>query len=60
MADVVNLRQVRKRKAKAAQEVQAAENRALFGKPKAERKREAAQKSIEEKKLDGHRRDNKD
>lgn len=37
MADIVNLRQARKRKEREAREARAAENRSAFGRPKAER-----------------------
>lgn len=57
MAEIVNLRQVRKAKARAGKEAEAATNRAKFGRTKAEKQVEAAKKSIEDKRLDGHKRD---
>jgi Domain of unknown function (DUF4169) len=57
MAEIVNLRQARKRKARADKERAAEENRALHGRSKAEKLRdaEAARKSRDF--LEGHRRD---
>lgn len=57
MAEIVNLRQVRKRKAKAEQDAVAEENRRKFGQTKAERNRLAAEAKLAEKHIDGHRRD---
>ena len=57
MAEIVNLRQVRKAKARAGKEAEAATNRAKFGRTKAEKQVEAAKKSIEDKRLDGHKRE---
>ena len=55
MAEVVNLRQHRKRKAREEQDASAARNRAAFGRTKSERQtaeREGAQAA---KRLEGHR-----
>ena len=57
MGDIVNLRQHRKRKARARKEEVAAENRARFGTTKDERERNAARQEKEHRHLDGHRRD---
>jgi len=57
MAEIVNLRQHRKRKARARREEAAAENRVRFGMTRAEREQNAAQQAKDERKLDGHRRD---
>ena len=57
MAEIVNLRAVRKRKARAAKEEQAAENRARFGKKKADRQKEKAIEALENRHLDGHKRE---
>lgn len=57
MADIINLRRARKAKARAEASTVAAENRARFGRTGAEKKREAAQKQLDEKHLDSHRRD---
>lgn len=56
-ADIVNLRQARKAKARADKERQAAENRALHGRTKAERTREEQSKSRIARELDGARRE---
>ncbi len=55
MAEIVNLRQVRKRKAKDADEKVAAQNRTLFGRTKAEKKFEAATALKAERFLDQNR-----
>ena len=57
MAEVVNLRQFRKQKLRADTERTADANRALFGRTKAEKARERAEKSSAERLLDGHRRE---
>lgn len=55
MAEIINLRQVRKRKAKAAGEKTAAQNRVLFGRTKAEKKFETAVSEKTERFLDNNR-----
>jgi len=55
VADVVNLRQERKRKARAAQSQLAAENRALHGRPLAQRRLDSAEEARQAKVHDGHR-----
>lgn len=57
MADVVNLRQARKAKERAAREQTAAERRRAFGRTKAEKLTEAADKARAERLLTGHQRD---
>lgn len=57
MAEIVNLRQARKAKARAGKQAAAAENRVRFGRTKAERDAEAARRQLADKGLDGHRRD---
>jgi len=57
MAEIVNLRQARKAKARASKETEAAANRAKFGRTKAEKEAEAARAALAEKALDGHKRD---
>lgn len=52
MADLVNLRQRRKQKARQAVEAAAAENRARHGRPKAERVREDAEAARQRAALD--------
>lgn len=54
-ADIVNLRQVRKRKARLEREKAAETNRCLFGRSRAERQRREATKELESRKLDGNR-----
>ncbi|AWC23355.1 DUF4169 family protein [Aminobacter sp. P9b] len=57
MADVVNLRQFRKHKARAERETVADQNRALHGRTKAEKARDRLTADRAEKFVDGHRRD---
>lgn len=57
MAEIVNLRQARKAKARAKAADDAAVNRAAFGRNKTEKKLTKAQKEAAERKLDGHKRD---
>ena len=52
MPQVVNLRQARKRKLRAEKDRQAAENRAKFGRTKAEKTRVAAESCRERRLLD--------
>jgi hypothetical protein len=54
MAEIVNLRQARKNKARAEREVTAAQNRVEFGRTKAERKQTTALNELEQKRLDQH------
>jgi hypothetical protein len=56
MSEIVNLRRVRKAKARAAAADQAAENRARFGIPKSERLKTTATQDLDNRRLDGHRR----
>ncbi|RJF88179.1 DUF4169 family protein [Oleomonas cavernae] len=60
MAEIVNLRRARKAKARAEAQATAAENRIQFGRTAQEKKQSAAQKALEAKRLDGHRRDDDD
>ena len=57
MAEVINLRQARKHKAREEKEITAAANRARFGRTKAERLREAQEAARTERELDGKKRD---
>lgn len=57
MGDVVNLRIHRKRKARGEREALAAENRARFGRSKADKAQDAALAELAERRLDGHRRE---
>jgi hypothetical protein len=56
MGEIVNLRRARKRKAREDKAADAAENRARFGVPKAERDRRAADAELERKRLDAVKR----
>lgn len=55
--DIVNLRQARKAKERAARAVVGAENRVRFGQSKAQRARDAVITQRETQLLDGHRLD---
>ncbi|GBQ37730.1 DUF4169 family protein [Gluconacetobacter azotocaptans] len=55
MAEIVNLRQVRKRKARAGQAQVAAENRALYGRTRTERDRQSQEAARATQTLDGAR-----
>lgn len=57
MAEIINLRTVRKQKARADKAAVADQNRALFGRTKAEKLKQATEKAQSEKHLDGHKRD---
>lgn len=57
MADIVNLREARKRKARAERERTAEANRLKFGRSKAEKKHSLMEKARGERAHDGHRRD---
>ena len=54
-AEVVNLRKARKAKARGVKERQAAQSRAIHGRGKAEREREAIEKARLRRELDGAR-----
>lgn len=55
-AEIVNLRQARKRKARVEKEAKALENRKLFGQPLSERRHRAATEQLEDRALDGKQR----
>ena len=57
MAEIVNLRQARKGKARGDKEAQAAANRAKFGRSKAEKDVEAAKQALADRALEGHKRE---
>lgn len=57
MADLVNLRTVRKRRARAEREAAAAEARTLHGRTKAEKDLERARADKGRRDLEAHRRD---
>ena len=54
-ADIVNLRQARKRKARSEREAQADDNRLKFGRTKAEKLASKRERAVLEKTVDGHR-----
>lgn len=56
MAEIINLRRARKKKAREDAAKIAAENRARHGRSKAERARDAAEAARAERSLEGHRR----
>ena len=56
MADIINLRNVRKQKARADKDVQAAQNRVLFGQTKAEKLKRSAEKALADKHIDAHKK----
>lgn len=57
MADIVNLKNVRKRKAREAREAAAETNRLKFGRTKSDRALSKAEHELEAQRLDGHRRE---
>jgi hypothetical protein len=57
MAEIINLRLQRKRKARSEKEAAAVEKRAQHGLTKAERERLSAQRKLDLRRLDQHRRD---
>jgi hypothetical protein len=57
MADIINLRTARKRKARDAKAETAAQNRITFGRTKAEKSLTEAKSELAEKRLDGHKLD---
>ncbi|MBB6013357.1 hypothetical protein HNR59_002702 [Aquamicrobium lusatiense] len=54
MGEIVNLRQIRKRKARDDKELAAAQNRALHGRTKSERERDRKAEEKSRTLLDGH------
>lgn len=57
MAEIINLRNVRKQKARADKATAAQQNRIKFGRSKAERQLSAAEQALADKRIDGHKRD---
>ncbi len=55
MTEVVNLRRARKLKERERQQAEAAENRVVFGRSKAEKRLIGRERSLTEAGLDGHR-----
>jgi len=60
MAEIVNLRQARKRKARVEKERISSENRVLHGRSKAERRQAEALSEKSASFIEGHRREPKD
>ena len=56
-AEIINLRRVRKERARAVDKDAAEANRAAFGRTKAEKSMTNAEKDAAQRKLDGHRRE---
>ena len=56
MAEVVNLRNVRKQKKREEKEALANSNRAAFGRTKSEKKLSKTKLALDKKKLDEHKR----
>ncbi|MEZ0170059.1 DUF4169 family protein [Microvirga sp. TS319] len=57
MAEIINLRQARKQKARAEKEARAEQNRIAFGRTKAERELTRAERELAERRIDSHKRD---
>lgn len=57
MADVINLRLARKARSRDKAAVQAAENRALHGQSRTERRLKESEAARKDRLLDGHRRE---
>jgi hypothetical protein len=57
MAEIINLRQARKHKARADKEARANENRIAFGRTKAEKNLTQAEQDLAKSRLDQHKRD---
>ena len=55
VAEIINLRQVRKERDKAAREAKAAQNRVLFGRPKKAKTLAETRKALEQSRHEGHR-----
>ena len=60
MADIINLKDLRKRKAREQKEADAAAQRLLFGRTKGEKQRDQIEKTAVIRKLDGAKRDRND
>jgi len=57
MAEIINLRNVRKRKARSEREALADANRLKFGRSKSERLLQDAEQTLEARRLDEHKRE---
>lgn len=60
LADIVNLRQFRKQKARADKESEAEQSRALHGRSKAEKQRDREQAEQASRFIEGHKREKSD
>lgn len=57
MADILSLSRARKAKQRSDKEAHAEANRLKFGRTKAEKAQDRAERALTEKSIDGHRRD---
>ena len=57
MAEIINLNKFRKAKQRAEAQAKAAENRAKFGRTKAQKKKDRDEAQAAEDQLEGHRRE---
>ncbi|MBB3018076.1 hypothetical protein FHR70_001116 [Microvirga lupini] len=57
MAEIINLRQARKQKARAEKEARAEQNRITFGRTKAEKTLTKVEQDMTKTRLEGHKRD---
>ena len=57
MAEIINLRQARKKKARADKEARAEQNRVSFGRTKAEKTLTKTEQDLAKSRLEGHKRD---
>ncbi|WEK05949.1 MAG: DUF4169 family protein [Candidatus Devosia phytovorans] len=57
MAEILSLSKARKAKARASRDAQAEQNRISFGRTKAEKQQQTAEKALVDRKIDGHKRD---
>jgi hypothetical protein len=60
MAEIINLRRVRKQKTRTDKENRAAGNRLAFGHTKDERRLSEAERTLADRRLEGHKRDDTD
>lgn len=57
MAEIISLSKARKAKARTEKEAAAEANRQKFGRTKAEKLKDAAEKALAEKHIEGHKRE---
>ena len=60
MAEIINLRQARKNKARADKEARAEQNRISFGRTKVEKELTKAERGLEQRRIDAHKRDDEE